>query len=181
MVPPPRQLKELSRPDKSKAIARALFRSIIGVTGLLLAYGFLPLSAATNDELVLRIIVAGVIIVLVLMWEVSLISRAEFPALSAAAALVNGITLLVVVFASTYLSLSRADVTSYSEPLGRTGAMYFTMTTLSTVGYGDIVAKSDAARIAVMMQMIFNVAFIGLAVKWIAFTAKRRLGQPEPQ
>ena len=181
MVPPPKRLNEVSRPDKGKAIARTLLRTVGGVAGLLLAYGFLPLSAATNDELLLRIIVAGVVIVLVLLWEITLISRAEFPALSAAAALINGITLLVVVFSSIYLSMSRADVASFTEPLGRTGAMYFTMTTLSTVGYGDIVAKSDAARIAVMMQMIFNVAFIGLAVKWIAFTAKRRLGQPEPQ
>ena len=53
------------------------------------------------------------------------------------------------------------------------------MTTLTTVGYGDVVAKNDSARITVMIQMAFNVAFIGLAVKWITFTARRRLGGAE--
>ena len=70
VVPPPKRLNEVSRPDKGKAIARTLLRTVGGVAGLLLAYGFLPLSAATNDELLLRIIVAGVVIVLVLLFVI---------------------------------------------------------------------------------------------------------------
>jgi voltage-gated potassium channel len=179
VVPTARRLHEVSQPLKRRAIVRSIVRGGTSVSLLLLAYGFLPLYAATNDELVVRIIVAGIVIGGLLLWEIRVINRSEFPQLRAADALITGVTLLVVVFASVYLSLSKANVASFSEPLTRTSSMYFTMTTLSTIGFGDIVAKSDSARISVMIQMIFNVAFIGLAVKWITFTARRRLGVPE--
>jgi voltage-gated potassium channel len=165
----------VSRREKRKALVHSLMRGTAGVSFLLLAYGYLPLSAATNRALVIRVIVAAIMISLFVVAEIKVISRSEFPQLRAADALLIGVTLILVVFASIYLSMSRADASSFSEPLGRTGAMYLTMTTLSTVGYGDVVAKTDAARITVMIQMVFNVAFIGLAVKWISFTARRRL------
>jgi voltage-gated potassium channel Kch len=175
VVPTAKRLDEMSRQDKRRALIRSLTRAALGVSLLLLAYCLLPLYAATNKELVIRLIVAGIVIAGILLWEIQVISRSEFPQLRAADALITGITLLVVVFSSIYLSMSKANVAAFSEPLGRTSAMYFTMTTLTTVGYGDVVAKSDSARISVMIQMVFNVAFIGLAVKWITFTARRRL------
>ena len=180
VVPTARRLHEVSRPDKRKAVIRSLVRATVGVTLLLFAYGLLPLSAATNAELVVRIIIAGIVIVLFVVCEIYVISHSEFPQLRAADALLIGVTLIVVIFASIYLSMSRATVGSFSEPLDRTGAMYLTMTTLSTVGYGDVVAKTNPARLTVMLQMVFNVAFIGLAVKWISFTARRRLQVSEP-
>jgi len=174
-VPNARRLHEMTRREKRKALVRSLARGTVGTAALLLAYGFLPLAAETNTGIVVRIISAGIIIVLFVVYEIHMISKAEFPQLRAADALMVGVTLIVVVFASLYLSMSKASAPSFSETLDRTGAMYLTMTTLSTVGFGDVVARTNAARITVMMQMVFNVAFIGLAVKWISYTARRRL------
>ena len=175
VVPTARRLHEMSRPDKRKALVRSLTRGTVGVTALLLAYGYLPLAAETNAALVVRILAAGIIMVVFVVYEIRMISRAEFPQLRAADALLVGVTLITVVFASIYLSMSKASPPSFNEALDRTGAMYLTMTTLTTIGYGDVVARTNAARVAVMIQMVFNVAFIGLAVKWISFTARRRL------
>ena len=47
------------------------------------------------------------------------------------------------------------------------------MTTLTTIGYGDIVAVTDSARVAVMVQMLFNVAVIGMTARLIVGTARR--------
>ena len=80
---------------------------------------------------------------------------------------------MTVAFAVFYLNLSARDPDAFSEPLGRTAALYFTMTTLTTVGYGDITARTDAARIAVMVQFLFNVAVIGTTAQ-----AHRRHGPP---
>lgn len=179
MVPTARRLHEISRREKRKALVRSIVRGTTGVTLLLLAYGYLPLSAATNGALVVRVIGAAILMTLFVVGEIKMISHSEFPQLRAADALIVGVTLIMVLFASIYLSMSRANASSFSEPLGRTGAMYLTMTTLSTVGYGDIVAETDAARITVMIQMVFNVAFIGLAVKWISYTARRRLASSD--
>ena len=46
-------------------------------------------------------------------------------------------------------------------------AMYFTVTVFSTVGFGDITAKSDLARTLVTVQMLVNLVVIGLVAKVI--------------
>jgi voltage-gated potassium channel len=42
-------------------------------------------------------------------------------------------------------------------------ALYFNVTTLSTVGYGDVHAVGQLARAAVTVQIVFNLVFIGAA------------------
>jgi hypothetical protein len=42
--------------------------------------------------------------------------------------------------------------------MDKVGAMYFTVTVFSTVGFGDITAKTDLARTLVTVQMLVNLA-----------------------
>ncbi len=48
-----------------------------------------------------------------------------------------------------------------------TDGLYFTVTVLSTVGFGDITAKTQAARPVVTGQMIADLVIFALAVKVI--------------
>ena len=63
--------------------------------------------------------------------------------------------------------------------------MYFTVTVFSTVGFGDITAKTDLARTLVTVQMLVNLVVIGLVAK-VIFGAvdtgvkKRSAEQNEP-
>jgi len=58
-------------------------------------------------------------------------------------------------------------------------ALYFTVTVFSTVGFGDITAKTEAARLVVTGQMITDLVTIGLAVKVIVGAVKQgRQRQP---
>lgn len=50
-------------------------------------------------------------------------------------------------------------------PLGRTDALYFTVTVFSTVGFGDIAPRSEFARIITMIQMITGLLVVGLVTK----------------
>ena len=43
---------------------------------------------------------------------------------------------------------------SFTEPLTRADALYFTVTVFSTVGFGDITAKSETARVVLIVQML---------------------------
>ena len=45
--------------------------------------------------------------------------------------------------------MATISASNFSEPLTRTGALYFTVTVFSTVGFGDITAKTEAARLVV--------------------------------
>ena len=56
---------------------------------------------------------------------------------------------------------------SFTAPLSRTDALYFTVTVFSTVGFGDITAKAETARLVVTGQMIADLVILGLAIKAI--------------
>ena len=70
----------------------------------------------------------------------------------------------MIVLASTYFLMSRQTPGAFSEPLGRTDALYFTLTVFSTLGFGDIVALSQAARIVVMVQIVGDLVVFGAGV-----------------
>ena len=68
---------------------------------------------------------------------------------------------------------------NFTEPLTRTDALYFAVTVFSTVGFGDITAKTEAARLVVTGQMIADLIVIGLGLKVIVGAVKRgRQQQP---
>ena len=48
-------------------------------------------------------------------------------------------------------------------------ALYFTMTILSTVGFGDVVAVSQQAKLLVTVQMTLDFSYLGVVIS-IAFT-----------
>ena len=58
--------------------------------------------------------------------------------------------------------------------LTHTDGLYFTVTVFSTVGFGDITAKTQAARLVVIGQMIADLVILGLAVKVIVGAVSRR-------
>lgn len=81
---------------------------------------------------------------------------------------------VLYLFVVLYLWLSYSDTASFCKaPLSITDAIYFTLSTAATVGYGDICACSSVARAMVSVQIIvcfvaavfmFSVA-AGLAVR----------------
>jgi hypothetical protein len=157
-----------------RAAAASALRAFGAGTVIIGAYYAFPIRASIPN-IALRAIGAGIMIALVVAWLVRSIQRTDRPLLLAVEALVIAVSLLLAVFAATYVTLSEGDVGSFSEPLDRTGGLYLTMMTLTTVGFGDIVPRTDAARVTVMVQMAFNAAMIGVAVRLIAGTARTRI------
>ncbi len=157
-----------------RAAAASALRAFGAGTVIIGAYYAFPIRASIPN-IALRAIGAGIMIALVVAWLVRSIQRTDRPLLLAVEALVIAVSLLLAVFAATYVTLSEGDVGSFSEPLDRTGGLYLTMMTLTTVGFGDIVPRTDAARVTVMVQMAFNAAMIGVAVRLIAGTARTRV------
>ena len=89
----------------------------------------------------------------------------RFPGLRGVEALATSIPLFLLLFASTYVVMDTISASNFSEPLTRTDALYFTVTVFSTVGFGDITAKTEAARLVVTGQMIADLVIIEVAVK----------------
>jgi hypothetical protein len=76
--------------------------------------------------------------------------------------------LFLVLFAGAYYLLDRSAPGSFSESLTRTDALYFTLTTFSTVGYGDITAHSQTGRVLTMLQMAGGLLLVGIAARVLA-------------
>lgn len=50
--------------------------------------------------------------------------------------------------------------------------MYLSATVFTTVGFGDITAKTEAARVVVTIQMMLDLVIIGLVVRLVVNAIK---------
>lgn len=152
-----------------RLVVRSLLRSASSAVLLVLGYYLLPLDPddAADDAVLLWLVLGLVMVAVVLVWQVHAIMTARYPRMRAVEALAVGVPLLLVVFASTYVLLQSGDPASFNEHLNRTDALYFAVTVLATVGFGDIVPVTLQARVATTVQMLLDLAAFGLAAKVI--------------
>lgn len=160
---------------RRRTIARSVASSLLWVAAIITAYYVLPLEGGAVSSVALRVVLALVLVVGVSVAAVPSVRNHRFPVLRAVQLLAVVVALAIVAFASVYLLMSSNRPMAFSEPLGHTDALYFSLTTASTVGYGDIHAKSEAARIVVMIHMVTNVAVIGVVARVIAHAARQRV------
>ncbi|ROR43620.1 potassium channel family protein [Kitasatospora cineracea] len=79
----------------------------------------------------------------------------------------------LVVFATAYLGMSRQP--GELEGLHtKIDALYFTVITMATVGYGDIHPSGQAARVVVMLQLLYTVVFLTTGVTALTQQVKTR-------
>jgi hypothetical protein len=161
-----RRYEELSPAQRNRLVTKMLSRSILVALLIVVAYYALPLDRPADAGLII-LIVGLLALAGILTWQIRMIVGSPFPRIRAAETLIVGIPLLLVVFASVYFLIGKAQVDSFSETMSKTDAMYFTVTVFSTVGFGDITAKSESARTLVTLQMLFNLVVFGLVAKLI--------------
>ena len=77
--------------------------------------------------------------------------------------LVASVMAVIVVFSLAYYVLEEQDPSQIDGLHTRIDALYFTVSTLATVGFGDVHAAGQGARVMVLLQMFFNVVFITTA------------------
>lgn len=91
---------------------------------------------------------------------------------------------VVPTFALGFFALERADPDQFADLRTKTDALYFTLTTLATVGFGDVHATGQLARALVSLQIVFNLVVVaGLASLLTTFLreraeVRRHVGEP---
>jgi len=100
------------------------------------------------------------------VYQVRAIIKARYPAIRAIEALATTAPLFLLLFAATYFLMAQADLSNFNvQSLTRTDALYFTVTVFTTVGFGDIVATIQLARLVVTVQMILDLGVLGLGIR----------------
>jgi len=147
---------------------RALGTSAIVLT----VYFTIPIDEHPHRRIAVRLLAGLAIFTALLSYEVRAILRSVHPVLRAANALALVIPMFLVVFAWTYLTMGLSAPDSFNEPLDRATALYFTVTTFATVGFGDIHAQTDTARVVVTIQMVSDLIVIAVVVRVIMEAAR---------
>ncbi|MFI6935538.1 potassium channel family protein [Streptomyces sp. NPDC050287] len=143
-------------------------RAVLIAVGLVTAYYLLPLDKSGTAGGLALLVCGLAAVLLVFWWEVRVIARSPHPRLKAVEALAATLVLFLVLFAGAYYLLDRSTPGSFSEPLTRTDALYFTLTTFSTVGYGDLTAHSQTGRVLTMLQIVGGLLLVSIAVRVLA-------------
>ena len=169
------QLASLSPRQRRGVVIRASLMIAGTWVALVVGYYLIPFRGVGTPRLILHLVAGLVLVGLVLAWQIRRIGTAEHPIVRAVRALAVILPVFLLLFSGLYLSMSHASASMFSQPLDHTAALYFTITTFSTTGFGDIVPTHDAARIAVSIQMLLDLTFLGVVVRLLVRTARSRL------
>ena len=163
-----------------RIIVQAVLRAVGSTAALVALYYLLPLDRSSTWVAVTMLAIGLVALVGLVTFQVRWILRSRFPGLRGVEALATSIPLFLLLFASTYVVMAAISASNFSEPMTRTDALYFTVTVFATVGFGDITAKTEAARLVVTAQMIADLLVLGLGIRVILGAVTRsRQQQPE--
>jgi hypothetical protein len=106
------------------------------------------------------------------------VASSSTPMIEAAEALLTLMSALVIGFATVHYSLAHQVDDQFSGLDSKVDGLYFTTTVLSTVGFGDITPIGQAARVVVSIQMLFDLAFVGVAVRVLGQALRTARGEP---
>ncbi len=162
----------LAERGRRRLVVAAVLRTAATVALVLVLYFLLPLGGGTNVEKIIKLTLGALALTAIIIWQVRQISRSNHPVSRAVEALAFSIPLYMLLFATTYFVMAHTHQDAFGVPLSRTDAMYFSTTVFTTVGFGDITAKSEAARLVVTVQMWLDLVLLGLVLRVVTQAVK---------
>ena len=160
------------RPPPPRAIALAALRVLASATVLVALYYTLPFDRSTAQALIF-LVVGMVGLVALVTYQVRRIGRSHHPGLRAVEGLAVSLPLFLLLYAGTYFDLEHLAPGTFTQPLSRSDALYFTVTVFGTVGFGDITAKTEGARLLVTCQMLIDLVILGIGARVIVGAVQR--------
>ncbi len=164
---------DLPSAKRKRLIVWAVLRSLLIAAVLVVLYYLLPLDRPWDSDTAVRLLIGLVVVAGVVVWGVKIITGSRYPGLRAAEALALLLPFFLLLFASTYFVMERNSAASFTQPLTRTDALYFTVTVFTTVGFGDISPKSETARVVLIVQMLADLALLGAGIRVLLGAVQR--------
>jgi Ion channel len=161
-----------TRPPARK-IVQALLRALGSTAILVTIYYLLPLNHSARWAAVTMLVIGLALLIALVTFQVRSIAASPYPGLRAVEALATSVPLFLLLFASAYVVMATVAASDFSQPMTRTNALYFTVTVFATVGFGDITAKTEVARLVVTGQMIADLIILGLGARVIVGAVTR--------
>ncbi|MFC5667261.1 potassium channel family protein [Kitasatospora misakiensis] len=165
--PPPTAPPPRDRPDP-----RAWGLLLGSFTLLMLGYFTLPLRALGNEQPVVGWVLFGAVLTMLTGLLLSrIVDSIRGTGRHPGVWLAFLICLSLTVFAGTYYVL--ADRPGEFDGLEtRLDALYFTVVTMATIGYGDITPAGQGPRLVVLLQIAYNFVFLAAAAGALSRTVR---------
>jgi hypothetical protein len=142
-------------------------RPILTFVGVLVAYYAFPVDFDRAPGFVIISLVLTLAGLALIAWtmvsELGHLRRGE--ASRSLPVLAMLILLLVMSFSLAFFLLEHASPGQIASLHTRTDALYFTLSTMATVGYGDVHAEGQAARALVSAVIAFDVVVVASLVR----------------
>lgn len=158
----------------SRRVVWTVARATLTVAVLVTLYYLLPLPAYSGPVAVTILVVGLAAFVALVAFQARAIARSPFPGLRVIEALSTSVPFFLLLFAATYVVLSAMSFRNFDGRLSHTDGLYFAVTVFATAGFGDITAKSAGARLVVTGQMITDIVVLGVSIKVLLGTVRRR-------
>ena len=143
-------------------------RPVLTFVGLLVAYYAFPVDFDRAPAFVIFnfvLTLAGLgLIGWTMVSELGHLRRGEASRSTPALAML--IVLLVMTFSLAFFLLELVSPGQIADLDTRTDALYFTLSTMATVGYGDVHAEGQAARALVSAVIAFDIVVVASLVRW---------------
>lgn len=167
-------IADLGRPIRRRIVVIGLLRALASTTALVAVYFWWPFDLTGAVPSWITLVVAGVVIVGITTLQVRAIMHSLYPGLRAIEAIAVTVPLFLLLFAAAYYSMALENPANFNvDGLTRVDTLYFTVTVFATVGFGDISAASQSARLMVTVQMILNLIVLGAGIRTILGVVQR--------
>lgn len=151
-----------------RTTVRFLVRTGLTVSGLLALYAVIPVPGH-QESLPVTVLLALVGLAVLTYAFLTLAERARRSTEEASVRIEAVVAVLYafVVFTSlVYLAIA-SNPGQFTGLHTRVDALYFTMSTIATVGFGDVHATGQVARTVVTIQIFLDLIFVGLMARII--------------
>ena len=141
------------------AVRRPWLNWLLLPVGVLVTYFVVPVNADNAPVGVLLGAVLAIAGLAAVTWViVDEVQRAERRL--RLAHLLLALELVVVIFSLAYYWVAVHLPGEFIGLVTRLDALYFALTTVATVGYGDVSAAGQLGRLLVSIQLVFNLVFV---------------------
>jgi hypothetical protein len=155
-------------------LAWGLVRALLSIVALVAFYFLGPLDGLGGVPLGVSLTVACALLVGIGVWQIRAITASDHPRLRGIEALAVTVPLYILVFAGAYYAMALQDPANFDATgLTRVDTLYFAVTVFSSVGFGDIAAASQSARVMVTVQMVLNLIVLGAGIRVFVGAARR--------
>ena len=162
----------LPRRQRRRLVLRAFVRTIATVAVIVVAYFIAPLNHAMSPVTIIELVLLALAIFAMIGWQIWRITQSDYPTLRAVEALAFIVPAYLVFFATIYYLMNHANPATFGTSQTKLDSLYFSATVFTTVGFGDISAKTQPARAVVLCQMVLDLVILGMVVRLVVNAVK---------